>query len=96
MMFVRQGQRKGLQLQSRGKEKEKGRSKRHGATGERADPATNLKAVGAVEKIRHQSGDNVFYLYMTATLGMLCVTDGLPMDEEVRKLQAHTLETSMY
>lgn len=34
-------------------------------------------------KIRHHSGDHVFYLYTTAEMGVLCVTDGLPIDEEV-------------
>lgn len=27
----------------------------------------------------------MFYLYMTAELGILCVTDGIPVDQEVYK-----------
>lgn len=36
-----------------------------------------------MEKIRHHDGDHVFYLYMTGELGILCVTDGIPVDQEV-------------
>lgn len=40
-------------------------------------------AAGSVERIRHHNGAHVFYLYMTAELGILCVTDGIPVDQEV-------------
>lgn len=39
--------------------------------------------MAAAEKVRHHSGDLVFYLFVTVGLGILCVTDGLPVDEEV-------------
>ncbi|CBJ31546.1 hypothetical protein Esi_0263_0022 [Ectocarpus siliculosus] len=48
--------------------------------GSRTDGGGGLTGI---ERVRHHDGDHVFYLYVTAELGILCVTDGIPVDQEV-------------
>lgn len=50
--------------------------------GSRTDGGGGLTGI---ERVRHHDGDHVFYLYVTAELGILCVTDGIPVDQEVQQ-----------
>ena len=54
-----------------------------GGSPEKGGGGAARRVEGAVEKVRHHNGTHVFYLYMTAELGILCVTDGIPIDQEV-------------
>lgn len=71
--------------------RKKGRGWRRSSTGDPTDAVVESGAEEKTEMIRHHSGDHVFYLYITTTLCLLCVTDGLPIDEEVRKLNERLL-----